>query len=144
MAADSETKELTLTRSPGQRVLLVEDNLHNRRIFAGVLTHYGYEVREAVNGAEAVALARASPPDIILMDLSLPVLDGWEATRQLKEIPELRRVPIIALTAHAMAGDDQRALAAGCDGYLSKPISPKRVVAEVQRVLAERNAPAAS
>jgi two-component system, cell cycle response regulator DivK len=138
MAADSESKDPTLTRSPGQRVLLVEDNLHNRRIFAGVLKHYGYEVREAVNGAEAVELARASPPDIILMDLSLPVLDGWEATRQLREIPALRQVPIIALTAHAMAGDDERALSAGCDGYLSKPISPKRVVAEVQRMLATR------
>jgi two-component system, cell cycle response regulator DivK len=134
--AENESKELTLTSGAGRRVLLVEDNLHNRRIFAGVLTHYGYEVREAVNGAEAVELAKASPPDIILMDLSLPVMDGWEATRQLKEIPELRQVPIIALTAHAMAGDDERALASGCDGYLTKPISPKRVVAEVQRVLA--------
>jgi two-component system cell cycle response regulator DivK len=116
-------------------VLLVEDNLHNRRIFAGILTHYGFEVHEVVNGAEAVEAVQATPPDIILMDLSLPVLDGWEAARRIKAIPERRHIPIIALTAHAMAGDDQRALEAGCDGYLSKPISPKKLVAEVERVL---------
>ncbi|MCC6747693.1 MAG: response regulator [Deltaproteobacteria bacterium] len=121
-----------------QIVLLVEDNIHNRRIFSGVLRHYGYEVHEAENGEQAVELAQATRPDIILMDLSLPVLDGWEATRRIKLVPGLANVPIIALTAHAMSGDDQRALEAGCDGYLSKPISPKRVVAEVERVLQTR------
>ena len=122
----------------GRRVLLVEDNLHNRRIFAGILTHYGFEVHEVVNGAEAVDAVRSAqstPPDIILMDLSLPVLDGWEAARRIKAIPERRHIPIIALTAHAMAGDDRRAIEAGCDGYLSKPISPKKLVAEVERAL---------
>ncbi len=119
----------------GKRILLVEDNLHNRRIFSGVLTHFGFVVREAVDGQQAVTMAQEQPPDLILMDLSLPVKDGWTATREIKAIPELAAVPVIALTAHAMAGDEQRALAAGCDGYLSKPISPKAVVREVKRRL---------
>ena len=130
MSADREQPELK--QGPAKTILLVEDNLHNRRIFAGILTHYGYTVREAVNGAEAVEMARSVTPDLILMDLSLPVLDRWEATRRIKADPELRSIPIIALTAHAMSGDDARALEAGCDAYLSKPISPKKVVAAVQ------------
>jgi two-component system cell cycle response regulator DivK len=128
---DSSPKTETIT------VLLVEDNLHNRRIFSGILTHYGYSVVEAINGEEAVEKAQQIQPTIILMDLSLPVMDGWEATKRIKEIEELRQVPIIALTAHAMAGDEDRAKEAGCDGYLSKPISPKKLVAEVDRILAE-------
>jgi CheY-like chemotaxis protein len=92
---------------------------------------------EAVNGEEAVEKAQQIQPNIILMDLSLPVMDGWEATRKIKEIEALRQVPIIALTAHAMAGDEDRAKEVGCDGYLSKPISPKKLVAEVDRILAE-------
>jgi len=124
----------------GRTVLLVEDNLHNRRIFTSILTHYGFAVREAVNGAEAVELARSVQPDLILMDLSLPVLDGWEATRRIKEDAELQRIPIIALTAHAMSGDEGRALDAGCDAYLSKPISPKKVVTAVQEMLARGSA----
>ncbi|MCA9670224.1 MAG: response regulator [Myxococcales bacterium] len=117
-------------------MLLVEDNLHNRRIFAGVLKHYGFEVHEAENGQQAVdRIAEGETFDLILMDLSLPVVDGWEATRRIKAMPSAAEVPIIALTAHAMAGDADRALEAGCDHYLSKPISPKKVVAEVQRVL---------
>jgi len=124
----------------GKTVLLVEDNLHNRRIFSGVLTHYGFEVREAVNGEEALRSAVEKRPDLILMDLSLPVMDGWTASRKIKENDILSSIPIIALTAHAMSGDEQRALDAGCDAYLSKPISPKKVVAEVLRVLAEADA----
>lgn len=116
-------------------ILLVEDNLHNRRIFSGILRHYGYDVREAVNGAEAVEMASSLKPDLILMDLSLPVMDGWEATKRIKAIQELAQIPVIALTAHAMAGDEDRAREAGCDGYLSKPISPTKVVEEVQRAL---------
>jgi two-component system cell cycle response regulator DivK len=118
-----------------KKILLVEDNLHNRRIFSGVLTHFGFEVREAVDGQEAVTMAHQEPPDLILMDLSLPVKDGWTATREIKAIPELASIPVIALTAHAMAGDEERALEAGCDGYLSKPISPKAVVEEIKRRL---------
>lgn len=124
-----------MTQSTGKTILLVEDNLHNRRIFSGVLTHHGFVVVEATDGEEAILKAREVGPDLILMDLSLPVLDGWTATRRIKEIPELSAVPIIALTAHAMGGDEERARAAGCDGYLSKPISPKAVVAEVRRRL---------
>ena len=120
-----------------KRILLVEDNLHNRRIFAGVLAHFGFEVLEAVDGEQAVTMARESPPDLILMDLSLPVKDGWTATREIKAIPDLCNVPVIALTAHAMAGDEERALEAGCDGYLSKPISPKAVVEEVRKRLGD-------
>lgn len=116
-------------------ILLVEDNLHNRRIFSGILRHYGYDVREAVNGVEAVEMAMSLKPDLILMDLSLPVMDGWEATKRIKATKELARIPVIALTAHAMAGDEERAREAGCDGYLSKPISPTKVVEEVQRTL---------
>jgi two-component system, cell cycle response regulator DivK len=134
---DSERDDTLTELRPGagRTVLLVEDNLHNRRIFAGILIHYGYAVKEAVNGAEAVEMAGQEKPDLILMDLSLPVMDGWEATRRIKSVPELRHIPIIALTAHAMAGDDKRALQAGCDAYLSKPISPKKVVAAVQKML---------
>ena len=124
-------------RNAHKAVLLVEDNLHNRRIFSGILTHFGFQVREAEDGGEALKMVQTDPPDLILMDLSLPVMDGWEATRQIKAIPALSHIPILALTAHAMAGDEERALAAGCDGYLSKPISPSAVAAEVERILEE-------
>ena len=126
-------------RDERRLVLLVEDNLHNRRIFSGVLQHFGFAVVEAVNGAEAVELARQRRPDLILMDLSLPVLDGWAATRQIKDTPELASTPIIALTAHAMPDDEERAREAGCDGYLAKPISPKKVAAEVSRLLQQKD-----
>jgi two-component system cell cycle response regulator DivK len=116
-------------------ILLVEDNVHNRRIFQGVLAHAGFRVVEAEDGERALELAREARPDLILMDLSIPIVDGWECTRRLKADAATRAVPIIALTAHAMRGDEDRAREAGCDGYLSKPISPRRVVDEVRRVL---------
>jgi two-component system cell cycle response regulator DivK len=116
-------------------VLLVEDNLHNRRIFQGVLAHAGFLVLEAEDGQRALEVVAATPPDLILMDLSIPIIDGWECTRRLKADAATRAIPIIALTAHAMRGDEARALEAGCDGYLSKPISPKKVVEEVRRIL---------
>ena len=119
----------------GKKVLLVEDNLHNRRIFARILSHYGYQVVEAVNGVEAVEKTQSLRPDLVLMDLSLPVMDGWEATRKIKMMPELAGIPVVALTAHAMDDDEEKALEAGCDGYLAKPISPKKLVAEVARLL---------
>src|SRR6185295_19403858 len=99
-----------------------EDNLHNRRIFEKVLTDAGFRVMEAEDGGRALELAFASRPDLILMDLSLPVVDGWECTRRLKADERTRGVPIVALTAHAMRGDEDRARSAGCDSYLSKPI----------------------
>ena len=115
-------------------VLLVEDNPHNRKIFSGMLQHAGFRVIEAENGHEALEKVKERP-DLILMDLSIPGIDGWEVTRRLKAHEQSKDIPIIALTAHAMRGDEERALQAGCDGYLAKPISPKKVVEEVKRRL---------
>lgn len=119
----------------GKTVLLVEDNPHNRKIFSGMLVHAGYAVVEAEDGHQALAAVEKALPDVILMDLSIPGVDGWEVTRRLKADPRTQKVPIIALTAHAMRGDEERARAAGCDHYLAKPISPKKVVEEVRKIL---------
>ncbi|MDB4970752.1 MAG: response regulator receiver [Myxococcales bacterium] len=116
-------------------VLLVEDNPHNRKIFSGMLTHSGFEVIEAEDGQQALDAVAKALPDVILMDLSIPGVDGWEVTRRLKADARTQPVPIIALTAHAMRGDEERARAAGCDHYLAKPISPKKVVEEVRKIL---------
>jgi CheY-like chemotaxis protein len=113
-------------------VLLVDDDIHNQKIFETVLRHNGFLVRMAATGDEALREARTHLPDLILMDLSIPVIDGWECSRQLKADEATRHIIILALTAHAMRGDQERALAAGCDGYLSKPISPKKLVEEVR------------
>ena len=113
-------------------VLLVDDDIHNQKIFDTVLRHAGFTVVAAMNGDEALAQARKHLPELILMDLSIPVIDGWECTRQLKADPATQHIVILALTAHAMRGDQERALAAGCDGYLAKPISPKKLVEEVK------------
>ena len=116
-------------------ILLVEDNSDNRTIYQTVLNHYGYEVLEARDGEEGVRLAREAIPDLILMDISIPIIDGWEATQVLKHDPATRDIPIIALTAHALASDREKAMEVGCDGYLAKPCEPRAVVAEVQRFL---------
>ena len=113
-------------------VLLVDDDIHNQKIFETVLRHSGFAVRMAASGDEALREAREHLPDLILMDLSIPVIDGWECSRLLKADEATRHIIILALTAHAMRGDLERALAAGCDGYLSKPISPKKLVEEVR------------
>jgi CheY-like chemotaxis protein len=117
------------------KILVVEDNEMNRDMLSRRLKRKGYEVLIAADGAQGVALARSGAPDLILMDMSLPVLDGWEATRQLKAAPETQSIPIIALTAHAMAGDRGQALAAGCDDYDSKPIELKRLLGKMQALL---------
>jgi CheY-like chemotaxis protein len=117
----------------GQTLLLVEDNEDNRIIYSTVLRHIGYEVVEAQDGVRAVALARSVRPDLILMDLSIPEMDGWEATRILRQDPLTRDIPIIALTAHALADDRERANIVGFTAYLAKPIEPRAVVAEVRR-----------
>ena len=104
------------------RILVVEDEKDNMDLFVQILHFHGCEVLEAVDGREAITITQEEKPDVVLMDLSLPALDGWEATRALKAIPEVSHVPVVALTAHAMVGDRERALAAGCDGYISKPI----------------------
>ena len=104
------------------KILLVEDNEMNRDMLSRRLERKGFEVVIAVDGQAGVEMASSTSPDIILMDLSLPVIDGWEATRQIKANPATQPIPVIALTAHAMAGDEQKALEAGCDGYDTKPV----------------------
>ncbi|MBI4515487.1 MAG: response regulator [Deltaproteobacteria bacterium] len=122
-----------------KRILVVEDNLDNRRILVYRLKRIGeFEIVEASNGLEAVAAVEREPPDAIFMDLKMPVMDGWEATRRIRELEKGRSIPIIALTAQAMAGDEQKALAAGCDDYLAKPIvDPNLVRIKLERLLAE-------
>ena len=117
------------------KILLVEDNEMNRDMLSRRLTRKGYEVAIAVDGEQGVAMARSESPDLILMDMSLPVLDGWEATRQLKSAPETQAIPVIALTAHAMAGDREKADEAGCDDYDIKPIEMPRLLEKIQRLL---------
>ena len=118
------------------KILLVEDNEMNRDMLARRLERRGYQVVIAMDGAQGVQLAQTEAPDLILMDMSLPVLDGWEATQRLKAEPTTRTIPIIALTAHAMAGDREKALAAGCDDYDSKPIEFTRLLEKIQTLLA--------
>lgn len=117
----------------GQTVLLVEDNEDNRIIYTTMLRHVGYDVLEAQDGVQAIALARSERPDLILMDISIPEIDGWEATRILRRDPATSAIPIVALTAHALPDDREKALQMGFTAYLAKPIEPRTVVAEVQR-----------
>lgn len=117
------------------KILLVEDNEMNRDMLSRRLERRGYEVIVAVDGEEGVARAKAEAPDLVLMDMSLPVLDGWEATRQLKAAPETKSIPVIALTAHAMAGDREKALEAGCDDFDTKPIDLPRLLGKLESLL---------
>jgi CheY-like chemotaxis protein len=117
------------------KILLVEDNEDNRLVYRTILDHFGFTVLEAADGEEGIRRARADGPDLILMDVSIPKVDGWEATRQLKADPATSSIPIIALTAHALATDRAKAQEVGCDGYLAKPVEPRRVVEEVQKHL---------
>lgn len=127
------------------RVLLVEDNEMNRDMLSRRLARKGYDVLIAVDGQQGLDLAASGNPDIILMDMSLPVIDGWEATRRLKADPALQAIPVIALTAHAMAGDREQALGAGCDDYDTKPIELPRLLEKIAAQLARvgKAAPAA-
>ena len=120
------------------RILVVEDDPDNRRIVVRVLTSESYETFEAADGRSAIACARAEHPDLIIMDLAMPGMDGWEASRQLKNDPQTADIPIIALTAFAMRGDEERARDAGCDGYLSKPCRPQTIRDTVRQFLASR------
>ena len=121
------------------KILLVEDNEMNRDMLSRRLLRNGFEVVMAVDGQQAVTMATSEHPDIILMDMSLPVIDGWEATRQVKANPETGKIPIIALTAHAMAEDEAKARAAGCDDFDTKPIDITRLVGKIN-ALAKDNA----
>ena len=136
--------ESSSTPPNGQRLLLVEDNEDNRIIYSTVLRHLGYEVVEAHDGNEAVTAARREKPDLILMDISIPGMDGWEATRVLRADAETREIPIIALTAHALPDDRERAQQVGFNAYLAKPIEPRAVAAEVQRWIGPPNGTSAA
>ena len=113
-------------------ILVVEDQEDNRRILRDLLTSVGYEVVEAVTGVEGVASAEAHRPDLILMDIQLPGLDGYEATRQIKNNPKLSKIPIIVVTSYALSGDDVKAFEAGCDAYVAKPFSPREMLAKIR------------
>src|SRR6476469_316508 len=124
-------------RTPMAKILLVEDNEMNRDMLSRRLARKGHEVFIAVDGAEGVSMALAKVPDLILMDMSLPVLDGWQATQQIKAAPETSRIPVIALTAHAMAGDREKCLAAGCNDYDTKPVEFPRLLGKIETLLKE-------
>ena len=117
------------------KVLYVEDNDDNIYVLKNRLTRAGFSVLVATDGEQGVAAARAEMPDLIIMDLTLPVLDGWAATRQLKAAPETKHIPVIALTAHAMSGDREKALEAGCDDFDTKPVEMARLLAKIAALL---------
>jgi two-component system, cell cycle response regulator DivK len=123
-----------------KRILLVEDQPDNRRIVRDLLSATGYGLIEAITGEEGVAMAEAERPDLILMDIQLPGIDGYEATRRIKASPELSPIPIIAVTSYALSGDDQKAREAGCDDYVTKPFSPRALLAKIRQHLAEDSA----
>ena len=123
------------------KILLVEDNQMNRDMLSRRLTRRGYEVVTAVDGEQGVAMARSESPDLILMDMSLPVMDGWETTRQLKTAPETQAIPVIALTAHAMAGDREKAVEAGCNDYDTKPIELPWLLEKIETLLGKESTP---
>jgi two-component system, cell cycle response regulator DivK len=123
------------------KILLIEDNEANRDALSRHLKRRGFEVVMAIDGQQGIEMTRSEAPSLILMDMSLPVLDGWEATRQLKADPETNSIPVIALTAHAMAGDRARALEAGCDDYDTKPVEFPRLLAKIQALLSAKELP---
>lgn len=119
----------------GTRILVVEDHEDNRRILRDLLTSRGYDIIEATTGPDGVSLAEGGRPDLILMDIQLPGIDGYEATRRIKANPALRRIPIIAVTSYALDGDEVKAREAGCDGYVAKPFSPRQLLVKIREYL---------
>ena len=119
----------------GELILIVEDNEKNRKLARDVLQYHGYRTIEAETAEDGIRLAQESVPALILMDIQLPVLDGYEATRRIREDPELASVPVIAVTSYAMVGDRERALQAGCTAYVEKPIQPEQFIAEIKKYL---------
>ena len=115
-----------------KRILVVEDLEDNRRILHDLLTGAGFDLIEAENGEDAVAAAQTSRPDLILMDIQLPLLDGYEATRRIKADPDLKSIPIIVVTSYALSGDEDKARRAGCDDYVAKPFSPRQLLAKIK------------
>jgi two-component system cell cycle response regulator DivK len=118
-----------------KRILLIEDTEDNRQIIRDLMAGTGYELLEAEDGETGVAMAAAHRPDLILMDIQLPVVDGYEATRRIKSDPALRHIPVIAVTSYALSGDEVRARAAGCDSYVAKPFSPRQLLATIRQFL---------
>ena len=118
-----------------KRILVIEDQEDNRQILRDLLSSVGYELIEAENGEDGVAAAAADRPDLILMDIQLPLLDGYEATRRIKAQPALSAIPIIAVTSYALSGDEDKARAAGCEGYVTKPFSPRELLAKIREYL---------
>jgi two-component system cell cycle response regulator DivK len=116
----------------GKKILVVEDQEDNRRIVRDLLAHAGYEVIEVDDGQQALRAAATHRPDVILMDIQLPLLDGYEATRRIKADPDLKHIPIIVVTSYALSGDETKARAAGCDAYVAKPFSPKALLAKIR------------
>lgn len=119
-----------------KRILMVEDTEDNRQIIRDLVSSVGYELLEAADGEAGVAMAAAHKPDLILMDIQLPVMDGYEATRRIKADPALAHIPIIAVTSYALSGDEAKTQAAGCDGYVAKPYSPRQLLAKMREFLA--------
>jgi two-component system, cell cycle response regulator DivK len=119
----------------GFRILCVEDNPQNMRLVRKILKHHGYDVLEAVDGQSGLDMTRNEVPDLILMDINLPDIDGLDVTRQIKANPDFNHIPVIALTANAMYGDEERSLAAGCDGYISKPVSKDILIKTIAEFL---------
>ena len=115
-----------------KRILVVEDQEDNRRILRDLLTNAGYEIIEVENGEEALAVVARELPDLILMDIQLPLLDGYEVTRRIRADPAFRSIPIIAITSYALSGDEGKARAAGCDAYVTKPYNPRALLAKIR------------
>ena len=118
-----------------KKILVVEDTEDNRQILRDLLGMAGYDMIEANDGAEGVSQATQHKPDLILMDIQMPVMDGYEATRRIKANPELKSIPIVAVTSYALSGDEEKARAAGCDAYIAKPYSPRQMLAKVRQIL---------
>ncbi len=119
----------------GKRILVIEDQEDNRQIVRDLVTANGYELVEATTGEEGIQMAAQERPDLILMDIQLPGIDGYEVTRRIKANAQLRQIPIIAVTSYALSGDDKKAFAAGCDGYVTKPYSPRLLLAKIREYL---------
>ena len=120
---------------PGKRILVIEDHEENRRLLRDLLTSFGYELIEAVTGEEGLTAAEAERPDLILMDIQLPGMDGYETTRRIKAKQALNHIPVVAVTSYALSGDDVKAFAAGCDAYVTKPFDPAELLEKIREHL---------